>query len=39
MGRAYSEDLRTRAIDAAHRLGSASKASALFWVSRSTAIK
>lgn len=39
MGRAYSDDLRTRVIDAAHQLGSASRAALQFSVSRSTAIK
>jgi transposase len=39
MGAAYSDDLRVRVIEAAYRLGSASRAAEQFSVSRSTAIK
>lgn len=39
MGSSYSDDLRSRVIDAAGKLGSASKAAVAFSVSRSTAIK
>jgi transposase len=39
MAAAYSDDLRFRVIEAAGKLGSASKAARVFSVSRSTAIK
>ncbi len=39
MAASYSDDLRIRVIEAARKLGSASKAALVFSVSRSTAIK